>query len=76
MTVLTKLDTYDYVALPGVIQVSLTGTNDPILVDILSELDKSNGKIYVEGCYYLFLGYEIHNVQGHTVLDLQVVETA
>lgn len=73
--VLTKLDMYDYFILPGVVQVSLTGTNDPILVDILSELDKSNGRLYVEGHYFLFIGYNIHTTDDKTYLDLQVVET-
>ncbi len=77
MATLTKLDTYDYVLLPGVIQVTLSGTNDPILVDIYSELEKSNGYIYVEGNYYLCQGTEIITNQDrtNTYLEIQVVLT-
>lgn len=75
MKSLTKLDSYNYFVLPGVIQVLITGNTDPILVDILSEIDRSNGKIYLEGCYYLFLGHEIYSTGGRTYLELKVVET-
>lgn len=75
MRALAKLDMYNYFILPGVIQVSLTGTNDPIMVDILAEVEQSNGKIYVEGCYYLFLGWEVVRTSGKAYLELKVVET-
>lgn len=75
MRTLAKLDTYDYFILPGVIQVSLTGTNDPIMVDILAEVEQSNGRVYVEGCYYLFMGWKVARTNGKAYLELQVVET-
>lgn len=72
---LTKIDMYDYIVLPGIIQISLDGTNDPIMVDILSEIDNSRGKIYADGSYYEFLGYKIYNQNERAFLDLEVVQT-
>lgn len=69
---LTKVDSYDYTLIPGVVQVSLEGTNDPTLVDILSELDRSNGRLYVEGQYFLYTGYDIVKHKGSTFLNLSV----
>lgn len=69
---LTKVDAYDYTLIPGVVQVYLEGTNDPTLVDILSELDRSNGRLYVEGQYFLYTGYDIVKHQGSTFLNLSV----
>ena len=73
--VLAKIDMYEYMVLPGVIQISLDGTNDPIMVDILSEIDKSNGKIYADGDFYLFLGYDIYTEDTKSFMDLKVVQT-
>lgn len=56
---LTKLDIYEYRLLTGVIQIAIEGNNDPIIVDILSEIDRSNGRVYVEGQYFIMTGYEI-----------------
>lgn len=50
-----KLDVYDYVVLPGVIRIGISGVSDPILVDILSEIDLVDGKIYVEGFNYQYM---------------------
>lgn len=71
----TKLDTYDYDIQGNVIRIALVGSNDPTLVDVLSELDESNGHIYVEGRRYIFAGYEIikSHVSGN-FLDLYVAE--
>lgn len=71
---LTKLDTYEYRLLPGVIQIAIEGTNDPIIVDILSEIDRSNGRVYVEGQYFIMTGYELIN-HGITYLNLEVTTT-
>ena len=72
---LTKLDSYDYDILPGIVSIKVDSTTDSIMVDILSELDKSNGRMYVEGCYYLFTGYEIVSLNGAIYLDLKVTIT-
>lgn len=74
---LAKLDSYDSEVLPGVIKISLVNTNDPDLVDILSEIENSGGKIYVDGCYYWYSNkYEIITEHGETYLELHVVEAA
>ena len=74
---LTKLDAYDYLLLPGIIRVELEATNDPVIVDILSEIENSNGNIYVEREYYSFLDvYDIFKENGKTYMDLQVIKTA
>lgn len=73
---LTKLDAYDYVISPGVIRIHINGINDPALVDILSEIQQSRGKIYVEGYYFLYLDrYEIRNLGKDSYIDLEVVQT-
>lgn len=72
---LAKLDIYDYFILPGVIQIKVERTNDPTLVDILSEVERANGRIYVEGHYYIMYGHSIQTINGKTYLDLRVTET-
>lgn len=75
---LTKLDAYDYQILPGVVRVRVDSTHDPTLVDILSELERSNGYLYVEGHYYLNYDYAVvteRHPNGETFLDLKVVQT-
>lgn len=72
---LAKLDAYPYFILPGVIQIEVASTNDPTLVDILSEVERANGKIYVEGYYFLMAGYDIHTTNSKTYLELKVIET-
>lgn len=75
---LTKLDHYDYILLPGVIRIKLDATNDPSLVDIMSELDRAGNRVYVEGNYYTYLDeYYIHEdpVERQVYLDLKVVQT-
>lgn len=71
---LTKLDNYEYRLLPGIIQIAIEGNNDPIIVDILSEIDRSNGRVYVEGLYFVLTGYELIN-DGVTYLNLEVTTT-
>lgn len=75
---MAKLDAYNYMILPGVIRISLDSSTDPILVDILSEIDNSKGVIYVEGRYYEYLDqYYIFNNPdevGGPYLDLLIVE--
>lgn len=75
MDSITKLDMYDYILLPGVIRIEISSTTDPILVDILSEIEHSSGNIYVEGEYYQFLEqYDIFkDVDNKFFLDLHVV---
>lgn len=56
----SKLDIYDYEVLPGVIRIGISGVSDPILVDILSEIEQVNGSIYVDGFNYQYLNiYDI-----------------
>lgn len=75
---LTKLDNYEYMVLPGVILIKMDSTIDPSLVDILSEIDRSKGIVYLDGTYYEHIndehgGYEI--IKGEQVwLELKVVE--
>lgn len=52
---LTKLDSYDYILEPGAIRIKLSDLNDPILVDIFSELERSDNEIYLEGNYYTYV---------------------
>lgn len=69
-----KLDTYDYIVLPGVIRIHIDSSTDPILVDILSEIENSQGLIYVEGFYYLYLeDYDIASDEKFHWLELSVV---
>lgn len=76
MTKLAKLDTYDYEILPGMIRIKLTRTNDPILVDILSDIRNSNGRVYVEDNYYLYSDkYEIVKDGKVSYLELHVTKT-
>lgn len=71
----TKLDSYDYQLFPGVISIKLMGTNDPDLVDIMSEIHRSNGKIYVEGNRYMYDDkYEILGRGRDSFLDLYVTQ--
>jgi hypothetical protein len=71
----TKLDSYDYIVLPGIVRVFLTSQNDPDLVDIMSEIQNSNGKIHIDGAYYMYLDdYEIVTKSGETYVSLKVVE--
>ena len=73
MRTMAKIDCYDYFILPGVIQIAVRGTNDPILVDILSEVERANGRIYVEGHHFIMQGYDIHRNGEQTYLHLQVI---
>jgi hypothetical protein len=74
---ITKLDNYDYDISPGVIRIKLTSTNDPDLVDILSEINRSNGRIYVDGFRYLYSNnYRLFAKGSEAFIELDVVETA
>lgn len=67
---------YDYVILPGVIRIQVTGTNDPDLVDILSEIERANGSIYVEGRFFDYLdSFNIFGEGNEWFIDLEVLET-
>lgn len=69
----TKLDVYDYSILPGIIRIQITGGNDPSLVDILSELTWTDGRIYVEGMRFQYLDeYHIEINEGESYIDLSV----
>lgn len=74
---LTKLDAYDYDVHPGIIRIKLMSTTDPDLVDIMSEIYRSRGNIYVEGCHYSYLdNYRLLTEGGDAFLELDVVQTA
>lgn len=71
----TKLDRYDYSFLPGIIRIQLSGTNDPDLVDIMSEIDRSDGRIYIEGRRFSYLNhYEIFNRGSKSYIEIHVAE--
>lgn len=69
----TKLDSYNYELYPGVISIKLTGTNDPDLVDIMSEINRSEGKIYLEGQRYMYTDkYKIMGRGNSSFIDIYV----
>lgn len=73
----TKLDAYDYSIHEGYISIRLASTNDPDLVDIMSELNRSKGKIYVEGHRFLYLdNYRLFSTGSESFIELDVEETA
>lgn len=73
---LAKLDGYNYLMLPGVIRITIDGVKDPDLVDIMSEIQRADNNIYVEGRYYRYLDEYHINTTGNTqpYLELQVEE--
>ncbi len=76
MRTLAKLDCYYYYVLPGVIQIELSATNDPTLVDILSDVERANGNLYLDGTYYTMTGYEIvTSDNGGVYLELSVINS-
>ena len=69
----TKLDSYDYQLFPGVISIRLIGRNDPDLVDIMSEINRSNGKIFVEGRRFMYDDkYQIVGRGRNSCIDIYV----
>lgn len=71
----TKLDRYDYTLSPGVIRISLSGINDPDLVDIMSEVNMTEGRIYVEGQRFKYLDdYQIFDRGPNAYLELYVTQ--
>lgn len=74
---LTRLDSYDYLVLPGVVRIKIISSSDPILVDILSEISNSNDLFYLDGRYYNFLeDYAIVEEESTNewFLELSVIE--
>lgn len=72
---LTKLDAYPYEILPGIIRIYIDGTNDPDMVDILSEINRTDGQIYVEGSYYSYLDEcSVFSDGREAYLELKVAE--
>lgn len=70
-----KLDAYNYSLLPGIIRIQVSGTNDPDLVDIMSEISRANGKIYIEGLRYMYMDdYRIFNRGAYAFVELEVAE--
>lgn len=71
----TKLDGYDYEIYPGIIIIKLSGTNDPDIGDIMSELYGSNGLIYLEGYRFKYQdNYKIVSDGVWAYLKLEVLE--
>ena len=71
----TKLDRYNYDIFSGYVRIRLCGTNDPDLVDIMSEIARSNGMIYIEGRRFEYLDkYQIHGNYEESFIDLDVKE--
>lgn len=71
---LTKLDFYECKVLPGKILIAVTGPGDPTLTDVLTEVRNSEGRIYVEDNYYLYLKqHEVLMEKGVWTLVLDVV---
>lgn len=71
-----KLDSYDYQLYPGTIRINLEGTNDSSLVDIMSEIERADNQIYVEGIKYTYINeYRIFNRKTHVYVELYVTET-
>lgn len=71
----TKLDNYDCELLPGVISIKMMATNDPDLVDIMSEISRSEGRIYLDGRRYEYMNkYNIMGSGRDTLIDLYVRE--
>ena len=74
---LAKLDMYNYRLLPGTIRIHIEGTTDPDLVDILSEIEATDGRIYVEGYHFSYKdNYRLITDNGETYIELDVVEVA
>lgn len=72
---LTKLDNYDYEINDGYIRLRMSGMTDPDMVDVMSEIDRSRGRIYVESRYFNYLGYSLTPSENRTVyMDLNVEE--
>lgn len=73
---LAKLDAYDYSLDEGVIRIRLSGTNDPSLVDIMSEINQAENRIYIEGLRFIYKGkHRIFNRGGiETYVELEVSE--
>lgn len=70
-----KLDLYNYDILSDTIRIKLCGVNDPDLVDIMSEINKTDGHIYVEGKRYQYLNsYTIDGPYDKPYIDLKVRE--
>lgn len=73
MMKLAKLDSYDYELLPGVIRININGPTDPDIVDIMSEIQATDGRIYVEGYHFSYLdNYRLLP----NYIELDVVEVA
>lgn len=71
----TKLDRYDYMLMTNFIRIKLSGRNDPDLVDIMSEINRSDGRIYVEGERYKYLdSYQIFSIGSKWYIELTVEE--
>lgn len=70
-----KLDVFDYSIDPGVIRIKLDSTTDPDLVYIMSEIERANNGIYIDGHYYWYRDrYEIVTQWNDIYLELHVTE--
>lgn len=72
---LAKLDGYNYMIYPGLIRIFVTSMNDPDMGDILTEIDRADGRIYVEGLYLQYSGdCRVVDVEDKTYIDIYVIE--
>lgn len=79
---LAKLDMYNYTILQRlhdaseyIIRISVNRTNDPDIVDIMSEIHRYDGKIHIDGRYYSYLdNYELYTTDTGVYIDLNVVD--
>lgn len=73
MKTLAKLDMYDTMVLPGSLRIKLDASNDPIAVDIMTDITNSDA-IYFDRQYFEFLGNSrMSEEYGEHYLYLNVV---
>lgn len=55
------------------IVVEVEGFTDPDLVDILSDIERCEGRIHLDGAKYIYLhDYRLYSDNGLTFMDLSV----
>lgn len=67
---LAKLDAYDYTLDEGVIRIRLNSATDPSLVDIMSEINQAENRIYVEGLRFIYKG--THRILNRGGIEIYV----
>lgn len=68
-----KLDYYNCEVSNGRIKVQVDGLTDPDLVDIMSEIDRCEGRIYLDGRRYRYMNdYELYTSDELAYMELVV----